>query len=141
MEEENQNYYITPPTIFMPKDGLRIAFVGTDSEWVDSITDELETALASMPMTFYHLDETTRDEWNWLYLMVDHADLVMVNTDKADTVELLTTFLHIGNKTWFYVDPEKVDINLQILLNTINANVFNTHEQFNNMLRAFLGNG
>lgn len=138
--EENQNYYITPPTIFMPKDGLRIAFVGTDSTWVDTVTDELESTFASIPMTFYHLDETTRNEWPWLYLMVDNADLVMVNAAKSETVEMLTAFLHLGNKTWFYVEPEEVEENIQVLLNTINANVFNNSEQFNNMLKAFLGN-
>ena len=74
----------------MPKDGMRIAFVGTDSEWVDSVTDDLEETFASLPMTFYHLDETTKDEWAWLYLMVDQADLVMVNVDKSTTVELMT---------------------------------------------------
>jgi len=138
--EENQNYYITPPTIFMPKDGLRIAFVGTDSTWVDTVTDELESTFASIPMTFYHLDETTENEWPWLYLMVDNADLVMVNAAKSETVEMLTAFLHLGNKTWFYVEPEEVEENIQVLLNTINANVFNNSEQFNNMLKAFLGN-
>jgi len=139
--EEHQNYYITPPTIFMPKDGLRIAFVGTDSAWVDAVTDELESTFVNMPMTFYHLDETTVDEWSWLHLMIDHADLVMVNTGKSKTEELLSVFLHLGNKTWFYVDPEEVDNNVQILLNTVNANVFNNSEQLDNMLKAFLANG
>ena len=139
--EENQNYYITPPTIFMPKDGMRIAFVGTDSEWVDSVTDDLEETFASLPMTFYHLDETTKDEWAWLYLMVDQADLVMVNVDKATTVELMTVMIELGNKTWFFVDKDSVDIDVQILLNTVNANVYNEPEQLNNMLRALLSNG
>lgn len=138
--EEHQNYYITPPTIFMPKDGLRIAFVGTNSEWVDGVTDELESTFVNIPMTFYHLDEVTKDSWEWLYLMVDHADLVMVNTGKATTAELLTVFLHIGSKTWFYVNPEEVEENVQVLLNTINANVFNNSEQLDNMLKAFVGN-
>ena len=139
--DENQNYYITPPTIFMPKDGMRIAFVGTDSEWVDSVTDDLEETFASLPMTFYHLDEATKDEWAWLYLMVDQADLVMVNVDKSTTVELMTVMIELGNKTWFYVDKDSVDIDVQILLNTVNANVYNEPEQLNNMLRAFLSNG
>lgn len=139
--EENQNYYITPPTIFMPKDGLRIAFVGTDSAWVDTVTDDLESTFTSIPMTFYHLDETSKEEWSWLYLMVDNADLVMINVSKSTTVELMTVMIELGNKTWFYVDPEEVDDNVQILLNTINANVFNSSEQLNNMLKAFLGNG
>lgn len=139
--DENQNYYITPPTIFMPKDGMRIAFVGTDSEWVDSVTDDLEETFASLPMTFYHLDEATKDEWAWLYLMVDQADLVMVNVDKSTNVELMTVMIELGNKTWFYVDKDSVDIDVQILLNTVNANVYNEPEQLNNMLRAFLSNG
>ena len=139
--EENQNYYITPPTVFMPKDGLRIAFVGTDTEWVDSITDDLEETFANLPMTFYHLDETTRDDWSWLYLMVDHADLVMINTAKATTVELMTVMLHLGSKTWFYVNRDQVDLDVQILLNSTGGNVFNNSEQLHNMLRSFLSNG
>jgi hypothetical protein len=138
--EENQNYYITPPTVFMPKDGLRIAFVGTDTDWVDAITDDLEETFANLPMSFYHLDDATKDHWSWLYLMVDQADLVMINTAKATTVELMTVILHLGSKTWFYVDREAVDFDVQILLNSVGANVFNNSEQLHNMLRSFLSN-
>ena len=139
--DEIQNYYITPPTIFLPEDGLKIAFIGTDNEWVESLTDDLETTFASIPMTFYHLEPKTSDNWQWLYMMAEQADLLMVNTALASNLELIIATINLGNKTWFYVDPANVDKNLRILLNSINANTFNDSEQLHNMLKAFLGNG
>jgi hypothetical protein len=139
--EDIQNYYITPPTIFLPEDGLKIAFIGTDNEWVEELTDDLETTFTSIPMTFYHLEPNTSDNWQWLYMMAEQADLIMINAGKATNLELMISTMHLGNKTWFYIDPEVVDKNLRILLNTINANMFNDSEQLHNMLKAFLGNG
>lgn len=139
--EEEQNYYITPPTIFMPEDGLRIAFIGTDNDWVESLTDDLETTFSSIPMTFYHLENNSEENWQWLYLMVENSDLVMVNMGMLNEIEIMISMLNLGNKTWFYVDPEVVDKNVRILLNTINANVFCNPEQLHNMLKAFLSNG
>jgi hypothetical protein len=139
--DDNQNFYITPPTIFMPPGGLRVALMGTDTDWVDELTEELEETLSSVPMTFYHLDEKSTDQWQWLYMMTGHADLLMVNVAKASTNELLTAFLHLGNKTWFFVEPEKVNNELLVLLNNINANVFSNTEELGEMMRVFINNG
>lgn len=139
--EDEQNYYITPPTIFMPEDGLKIAFIGTDNDWVETLTDDLETTFSSIPMTFYHLENKSEENWQWLYLMVENSDLIMVNMGNLTEIETMISMLNLGNKTWFYVDPEVVDKNVRILLNTINANVFCNSEQLHNMLKAFLSNG
>ena len=130
--DDNQNFYITPPTIFMPPSGLRVALLGTDTEWVDALTEELEETLPSIPMTFYH---------QWLYMMAGHSDLLMINVAKATQNELLTAFLHIGNKTWFFVDVNEVDSDLIVLLNNINANVFSDADELGEMMRVFVNNG
>jgi hypothetical protein len=65
----------------------------------------------------------------------------MVNVAKASTNELLTAFLHLGNKTWFFVEPEKVNNELLVLLNNINANVFSNTEELGEMMRVFINNG
>jgi hypothetical protein len=44
-----------------------------------------------------------------------------------------------GNRVWFYVDKEEVDKDLRMLLNSVNANVFNNSEQLHAMLRNFVG--
>ena len=44
------------------------------------------------------------------------------------------------NKIWFYVDTEEVDKNIMTLLNTVNANVFSSSDEFHSMLTAFIGN-
>lgn len=139
--DSEQHYYITPPTIFLPEDGLKIAFIGTDSDWVEEVTDNLENTFPSIPMTFYHLESTSKSNWQWLYLMVEQSDLVMVNAAIATEIEMIMAVLNIGNKAWFYVEPELVDSDMKILLNTINANTFSSTEQLHNMLKAFLGNG
>jgi len=139
--DDNQNFYITPPTIFMPPSGLRVTLLGTDDDWVDELTEELEETLPSIPMTFYHLDEKSVNQWQWLYMMTGHSDLLMINVAKATKNELLTAFLHVGNKTWFFVDADEVDTDLIVLLNSINANVFSDTDELGEMMRVFVNNG
>lgn len=138
--DDTQNYYITPPTVFLPEEGLRITVIGTDEDWTELLSDDLEDTFPSVPMTFYHLDENTADNWQWLYHMVDSSDLIMVNVGKCRPLEMHLAFLaNQGNRVWFYVDKELVDKDLRILLNSINANVFNNSEQLHAMLRNFVG--
>jgi hypothetical protein len=138
--DDTQNYYITPPTIFLPEEGLRITVIGTDEDWTEQLSDDLEDTFPTVPMTFYHLDERTNDQWQWLYHMVDSSDLIMVNVGRCTALELNLAFLTAnGNKVWFFVDKEVVDKEVRILLNSINANVFNNREQLHLMLRNFVG--
>jgi len=137
---EQQNYYITPPTLFLPEDGLRITLLGTDDDWAETLGDDLEDTFPNIPMTFYHLDEITAGQWQWLYHQIEHSNLVMVNVAKCTNIELMMSIMDTGNKNWFYVDPETVDKNIRMLLNTVNANVFNNSEQLHAMLRNFVGN-
>ena len=65
----------------------------------------------------------------------------MINVAKATTNELLTAFMHIGNKTWFFVDADEVDADLIVLLNSINANVFSDTDELGEMMRVFVNNG
>lgn len=136
--DEAQNYYITPPTIFLPETGLKIAFLGTDNDWVESLTDDLEQTF-HIPMTFYHLETASKDNWQWLYLMIEQADLIMVNVGLCTQVEIIMAMMNLGNKTWFYIDQSVVDKNVKILLNNANANTFYDSEQLHNMLKVFLG--
>lgn len=138
--DETQNYYITPPTIFLPEEGLRITVIGTDENWTEVLSDDLEETFPTVPMTFYHLDNATADNWQWLYHMVDSSDLIMVNVGKSRPIEMNLAFLaNQGNRVWFYVDKEEVDKDLRMLLNSVNANVFNNSEQLHAMLRNFVG--
>jgi hypothetical protein len=137
---EQQNYYITPPTLFLPEDGLRITLLGTDEDWAETLGDDLEDTFPNIPMTLYHLDESTADNWQWLYHQLEHSNLVMINVACCTNIELMMAMMDTGNKNWFYVDPETVDKNVRMLLNTVNANVFNNSEQLHAMLRNFVGN-
>lgn len=138
--DDSQNYYITPPTLFMPTDGIKITFLGVDDKWVEDLGESLEETFSAIPMTFYHLDETTQDNWQWVYHMSEMSDLIMVNVAQSSPIELLLAFNSMGNKVWFYVDKEEVDNDIKMLLNTVNANVFNSEDQLHAMLRAFIGN-
>ena len=125
MTEESQHYYITPPTLFLPPAGLRVSLIGVDEDWIDGMSDDLEDTLPSIPMTFYHLDTKTADQWQWQFHMMEQSNLIVVNVARCLTIDLLLSFLHIGeNKIWFYVDPEEVDKNVMTLLNTINAKTY-----------------
>jgi len=141
MTEEVQHYYITPPTLFLPPAGLRVSLIGVDEDWIDNMSDNLEDTLPSIPMTFYHLDSDSADQWQWQYHMMEQSNLIVVNLAQCLTIDLLLSFLHIGdNKIWFYVDTDNVDKNIMTLLNTINANVFTSSDEFHSMLTSFIGN-
>jgi len=137
--DDTQNYYITPPTIFLPEEGLRITILGTDENWTEQLSDDLETTFPTVPMTFYHLDAATADNWQWLYQMVESSDLIMINVGQTNLMEMYIALLNLSNKTWFYVDKELVDKDTRILLNTINANVFHDSDQLHAMLRNYVG--
>lgn len=139
MDDNSQNYYITPPTLFLPEEGIRITIVGTDEEWIESLSDDLEDTFPSVPMTFYHLEKASQDNWQWLLHMMEISELVMVHVAKASQMELNLVFLNFNNKYWFYVDKDKVDKDIKILLNTISANVFNNSEDLYAMLRNYVG--
>lgn len=138
--DDSQNYYITPPTLFLPTEGIRITFLGVDDKWVEDLGESLEETFSTIPMTFYHLEEKSQDNWQWVFHMTEISDLIMVNVAQASPIELLTAFNIIGNKVWFYVDKSEVDDDIKILLNTIGANVFNSEEQLHAMLRSYIGN-
>jgi len=73
--------------------------------------------------------------------MMEQSNLIVVNVARSLTIDLLLSFLHMGdNKIWFFVDPEEVDKNIMVLLNTVNANVFSSSDEFHSMLTAFIGN-
>jgi hypothetical protein len=137
--DDTQNYYITPPTIFLPEDGIRITVFGSDDLWTEKISDDLEETFPTVPMTFYHLDVATADNWQWLFHMSESSDLLMVNVSEASIIEMHIAFLKLSNKVWFYVDKEQVDKDTRILLNTVNANVFHDSEQLHAMLRNYVG--
>jgi len=139
MDDDTQNYYITPPTIFLPEEGIRITILGTDEQWIEDLSDDLEQTFPTVPMTFYHLDNASSEQWQWLYHMTEISDLIMINVSKTTNLELNLAFLTMSPKLWFYVDREKVDKDTRILLNTIGANVFNNNDQLHAMLRSYVG--
>jgi hypothetical protein len=139
MDATKHFYYITPPTLFLPEDGLRISLIGVDSDWIENLSDDLEDTFPSIPMTFYHLDEATKDQWQWIYCMAEASNLVMINVAKCSTVELIIAISNIGNKGWFYIDKKVVDKNIIMLLNTLNANAFSDSEELYSMLRNYIG--
>lgn len=139
MDKNQEAYYVTPPTLYLPPDGIRISLVGSDQEWVETITGGLENTFPTITVTFYHVEEHSKDQWEWVMSTADLADLLIVDLGSATQQELLISFLHQGNKCWYSVPEEFDNIALLSLLNTINANMFQGHEQLHNLLRVFLG--
>lgn len=140
MDKNQEAYYVTPPSLYLPPDGIRITLVGSDQEWIEAITTGLENTFPTITVTFYHVEEQTKDQWEWVLAMADLADLLIVDIGSATQQELLISFLHQGNKCWYSVPEECDDIPLLSLLNTLNANMFQGAEQLNELLRTYLGN-
>lgn len=140
MDKNQAAYYVTPPSLYLPPDGIRITLIGSNPEWIDTTTASLENTFPTVTVTFYHVEEKTKDQWEWTMAMADHADLLIVDLGNASQQELLISFLHLGNKCWFSVPDDFDNIPLLSLLNTLSANMFQGYEQLHNLLRAFLGN-
>lgn len=140
MENNQEAYYVTPPSLYLPPDGIRITLIGSNQEWIDTITTGLESTFPSITVTFYHVEEQSKDQWEWTLSMAELADLLIVDLGNATQQELLISFLHQGNKCWYSVPEGFENIPLLSLLNTLGANMFQGHEQLHNMLRAYLGN-
>jgi hypothetical protein len=124
----------------LPPEGIRITLVGSDQEWIETITTGLENTFPTITVTFYHVEEQSKDQWEWVLAMADLADLLIVDIGSSSQQELLISFLNQGNKCWYSVPEEHDNIPLLSLLNTLNANMFQGPEQLNDLLRAFLGN-
>jgi len=138
--DNQEAYYVTPPSLYLPPDGIRITLIGSNQDWIENITNGLESTFPSITVTFYHVEEETKDQWEWTLAMSEMADLLIVDLEHATQQELLIAFLHLGNKCWFSVPEEFTNIPLLSLLNTQGGNMFQGSEQLNNLLRAFLGN-
>lgn len=137
--QDEQHYFITPPTMFLPPDGMRITVIGIDDMWTEELGDKLEDTFPNIPITFYHLDSATASQWEWQHMMAEHSNLVMVNLEKCTQLDLITAMNHSGeNKLWIYTNPLTVDKSVVALLNTINANIFFNTTQLIDMLRAYL---
>lgn len=136
---EEHHLFITPPTLFLPTDGLRIAVIGINDEWTEELGDILESALPSVPMTFYHLDEATSSQWQWLYHMSATSNLVVINVAEATDIEMLMAVARVDeNRLWFYVEPGSVDEDIVSLLNTFEANIFSSPDQIVTILRSYM---
>lgn len=140
MDKNQEAYYVTPPSLYLPPDGIRITLIGSNQEWIEEVTDGLESTFPTITVTFYHVEEKTKDQWEWTLAMAEMADLLIVDLGSATQQELLISFLHLGNKCWFSVPEDFENVALLSLLNTLNGNMFQGSEQLNNLLRAFLGN-
>jgi hypothetical protein len=138
--DNQEAYYVTPPSLYLPPDGIRITLIGSNQDWIENITNGLESTFPSITVTFYHVEEETKDQWEWTLAMSEMADLLIVDLEHATQQELLIAFLHLGNKCWFSVPEEFTNIPLLSLLNSQGGNMFQGSEQLNNLLRAFLGN-
>ena len=139
MDKNQEAYYVPPPSLYLPPDGIRVTLIGSDQQWIEEITGGLESTFPTITVTFYHVEEESKDQWEWELAMADHADLLIVDLGSATQQELLIAFLHQGNKCWYNVPEDFANVPLLSLLNTLSANMFQGHEQLHNLLRAFLG--
>jgi len=140
MDQNKEAYYVTPPSLYLPPDGIRITLIGSDQDWIEQVTEGLESTFPTITVTFYHVEEESKDEWEWTLAMSEMADLLIVDLGSSTQQELLIAFLHIGNKCWFSVPEEFENIPLLSLLNTLGGNMFQGNDQLHSLLRTYLSN-
>lgn len=130
-------YYITPPSSFMPTDGVKITLIGYDEEGSNKeLMDLMEETFPALGMTFYHVErpEPSVDQFSWLFQQCLHSDFVVVDIENATAIEIgLATYFVKDKGTWWVVSDE--DALSNTFLHAIKANTVDSAESFVEMIK------
>lgn len=135
-------YYITPPSSFMPTDGVKITIIGHDEEGnTQHLMDLLEETFPGLGLTFYHIEkpEPTVDQFSWLFQQCLHSDFVVIDIENSTAIEIgLATYFVKDKGTWWIAKEE--DTLANTFLHAIKANTVVDAEDFVGMIKETFTN-
>lgn len=133
-------YYITPPSSFMPTEGVKITLLGhAEGGPTHDLFEMLEEHFPGLALTFYYIEkpEPSVDQFSWVFQQCLHSDFVIIDIENATALEIgLATNFSKDKGAWWIV-PED-DTLSKTYLHAIKANVVESAEDFVEMLKETL---
>ena len=127
---DNQAFYVTPPTIFMPTKGMRFSLISTDEDWVKETSDSLEKAFHSQ-LTFYHLEGAeTAETICWQMLYSDYSDFILIDANNLTMAQSMISAANMHDATTWWHTPDETDSAMTTLLTALGAHTYDELEDF-----------
>lgn len=130
-KESTSSYVVTPPTVFIPRDGMSFCILSRNQEWVDDTALFLENSMPATTVTVYANYESTNDEyWAWQYQQMLVSDAIIIDCNSATPFDqILALSQGTANNIW-WIDSDVLPDNLAALLNTSGAKTAEDIEEF-----------
>jgi hypothetical protein len=133
--EDNSAFYITPPTIFMPKSGMRFSLLGTDEDWIHETSEALEKAFTTQ-LTIYHIEGNESTEtiaWQLLYL--GYSDVALVDSSALTLAQSMMALSCREATVWWHV-TDTTDPAMRMLLTAADVHTYSDIEDFIETLKG-----
>lgn len=127
--QDNSAFYITPPTIFMPKTGMRFSLLGTNEEWIHETCESLEKSFHTQ-LTIYHTEGVeTVETIAWQMLYMNHSDFVLVDSHALTLAQAMMAMANSSSNCWWNV-TEETDPAMRMLLTAMDVNIYDDIDEF-----------
>lgn len=133
--EDNSAFYITPPTIFMPKSGMRVSLLSTDEDWIHDTCEALEKSFSTQ-LTIYHIENNESVEtiaWQLLYL--GYSDLALVDSNALTLAQSMMALACKEPIVWWNV-TESTDPAMRMLLTAADVHTYSDIDDFVETLKG-----
>jgi hypothetical protein len=130
-KEATSSYIVTPPTVFIPRDGMSFCILSRNKEWVTDTAEFLEDSMPGTTITIYANYDSTNDEnWAWQFQQMLIVDAIIIDCDSATTFDqMLALSQGEANNIW-WINSDNLPDNLAALLNTSGAKTAEDIEEF-----------
>jgi hypothetical protein len=131
-KESTSSYIVTPPTVFIPRDGMSFCVLGRDKEWVDEAASFFDDQLPGTTVTIYSNYGTENDNnWAWHYQQMFVSDSIIIDCSSATIFDIMMALtLSTSESNIWWIDPDSLSDNLVSLLNISGAKTAEDIEEF-----------
>jgi hypothetical protein len=126
------SYIVTPPTVFIPRDGMSFCVLGRNKEWVDDAASFFDQAMPSTTITLYSNYGTEDDNnWAWQYQQMLVSDAIIIDCTSATIFDIMMALaLSTNESNIWWIDSDSLSDNLYSLLNISGAKMADDIEEF-----------
>lgn len=130
-KEATSSYVVTPPTVFIPRDGMSFCILSRNQEWVDNTVLFLEDSMPGTSITVYANSQSTNDDqWAWQFQQMMISDAVIIDCNSATIFDQMIALSQgVATNIW-WIESENLPDNLAALLNTSGAKMAEDIEEF-----------
>jgi len=123
-------YVVSPPTLYMPGNGLAFCLISNDKVWQDSVIALLEKGIKNQ-LTFFANENGTKDPkaWVWYWHVVHNCGMVLVDMASCTEHEIRMALVmcKVSQPVMFHVKPGNDEF--VALLNSIDIPYFEDMDQ------------